>query len=67
MTSKARSAAVALGSLRAEGLEPEPAVVELIERWARGEVSDREFARAQRLIARRGTLEPAHAGSRLVG
>jgi hypothetical protein len=59
MTSKERSVAKALASLRAEGLEPEPAVVELMERWGRGELTDQEFARAQKVIAAHGTLAPA--------
>ena len=42
MTSKEQAVADALGSLRAEDLEPEPAVVELMERWGRGEISDAE-------------------------
>ena len=61
MTSKERAVAEALGSLRLEGLEPEPAVVELMERWARGEVSDVEFEAAQRTVDAHGTLNlPRH-------
>lgn len=59
MTSKERSVAKALASLRAEGLEPEPQVVELMKRWGQGELTDQEFARAQKVIAARGTLTPA--------
>ena len=59
MTSRERAAAIALGSVRAEGLEPEPAVVELLERWGRGEVSDAEFDEAQQILATYGTLTPA--------
>ena len=58
MTSKEQAVADALGSLRAEGLEPEPAVVELMERWGRGEISDTEFRAAQKVIAAHGTLTP---------
>jgi len=57
MSSRQRSAAIALGSVRAEGLEPEPAVVDLLERWGRGEVSDKELAQAKRTLATRGTLK----------
>lgn len=56
VTSRELSAAAALASVRAEGLEPEPAVVELLTRWGRGEVSDPEFAAARRELATRGTL-----------
>ena len=44
VTSREQSAAAALASVRAERLEPEPAVVELLTRWGRGEVSDAQFA-----------------------
>jgi hypothetical protein len=64
VASKQRSAAVALSSVRVEGLEPEPAVVELLERWGRGEVSDKEFAEAQRTLACRGTLKRARTRRR---
>jgi len=65
MISKQRSAAIALRSVRVEGHEPEPAVVELLERWGRGEVSDTEFAKAQRVLALRGTLKDDQASRRL--
>jgi hypothetical protein len=56
VTSRELSAAAALASVRAEGLEPEPAVVELLTRWGRGEVSDAQFAAARQELAARGTL-----------
>jgi Antitoxin VbhA len=58
VTSKEQAVADALGSLRAEGLEPEPAVVVLMERWGRGEITDKEFSAAQKVIATHGTLAP---------
>lgn len=58
VTSKEQAVADALGSLRAEGLEPEAAVVVLMERWGRGEITDKEFAAAQKVIAAHGTLAP---------
>jgi hypothetical protein len=58
VTSKEQAVADALGSLRAEGLEPEPAVVVLMERWGRGEITDKEFRAAQKVIAAHGTLAP---------
>jgi hypothetical protein len=58
VTSKEQAVADALGSLRAEGLEPEAAVVLLMERWGRGEITDEEFAAAQKVIAAHGTLAP---------
>jgi len=60
MTTRQEAAANALGSVRAEGGEPEPAVVELLERWGRGEVSDEEFAEAQKTLAAHGTLTSSH-------
>ena len=58
VTTRERAAAIALGSVRAEGLEPEPAVVELLERWGRREINDAEFAKAQKTLATHGTLTP---------
>jgi hypothetical protein len=58
MTTKERAVAEALGSLRLEGLEPSPEVVELMQRWARGEISDDEFDAAQKIIDAHGTLTP---------
>jgi hypothetical protein len=58
MTSRRQAAANALGSVRAEGLEPEPAVVELLERWGRCEITDAEFDEAGKILAAQGTLTP---------
>lgn len=46
----------ALASVRAEGLEPEPAVVALLERYGRGEVTDEQLDDASRELASNGTL-----------
>jgi hypothetical protein len=46
----------ALASVRAEGLEPEPAVVDLLERYERGEVTDEQLDEASRNLASSGTL-----------
>lgn len=48
---RARAAASALGSVRAEGGEPGEEVQALLEAWARGEVSTEGLAEAQRDIA----------------
>jgi uncharacterized membrane protein len=61
MSDKEQAVAEALGSLRLEGLEPERAVVELMERWGRGEISDAEFEAAQKVIDAHGTLKPPAA------
>jgi hypothetical protein len=51
MTTRDQAAANALGSVRAEGLEPAPEVVELLERWSRGELSDDELSEARKSLA----------------
>lgn len=56
MNSRESAVAEALGSLRLEGLEPEPEVVELLARWAQGEITDAEFESAQKVIDAHGTL-----------
>ncbi len=63
MTTRQHAAATALGSVRAEGLEPEPEVVELLERWARGEVSDAQLDEARKTLAAKGTLRPPAAAA----
>jgi len=50
------SVATALASVRAEGLEPELAVVELLTRWGHGEISDAQFALARKELAAYGSL-----------
>jgi hypothetical protein len=46
----------AMASVRAEGLEPEPAVVALLERYGRGELTDDQLDNARRVLASNGTL-----------
>jgi Antitoxin VbhA len=62
MTSRRRAAAIALGSVRAEGLEPSLAVVELLERWGCGEVTDAELEAAEKTLAEHGTLTSTAPG-----
>lgn len=56
VTSRKLSVGNALASVRAEGLEPEPAVVELLERWGRGELTDVQLEDARKDLASHGTL-----------
>lgn len=53
------AAADALGSTRAEGLEPSEETLALVERWKRGEISDADLEAAERRIAEASTLPPA--------
>lgn len=53
---RAHAAADALGSTRAEGLEPGPEVVALLEAWGRGEVPDGVLAGAEDVLAARGSV-----------
>jgi hypothetical protein len=46
----------ALASVRAEGLEPEPSVVALLERYGRGELTEEQLDDASRELASNGTL-----------
>ena len=54
MVTRQRATAIALGSVRAEGLEPEPEVVELLDRWGRAELSDAAFDEALKTLAAQG-------------
>lgn len=56
MTTRERAVAIALGSMRAEGLEPTSAVVELLDRWRRGEINDAELEAAEQALATSGQL-----------
>lgn len=58
VTSRQDAAATGLALVRAEGLEPEKAVTELLEAWGRGEVSDDDFDAARKELAQTGTLVP---------
>lgn len=63
MITRQRAVAIALGSVRAEGLEPEPQVIELLDRWGRAEISDAAFDEALKTLAARGTLRPPAAAA----
>jgi len=56
VTNRKLSVRNALASVRAEGLEPEPAVVDLLERYERGELTDEQLDEAGRSLASSGTL-----------
>lgn len=70
MDSRAYIAADAIGSVRAEGLEPGTTVTELLNRWVDGQIETQQLGEAaQRLVAgdsvahlidRRGPLPTSH-------
>ncbi len=49
--SRRQATADALGSVRAEGLEPGPRAEALLDRWARGELSDAQLVEARKRVA----------------
>lgn len=49
--SRRQAVADALGSVRAEGLEPGPRAEALLDRWARGELTDAQLADARKRVA----------------
>ena len=52
MDSRAQIAADAIGSVRAEGLEPGATVIEILDRWVNGQVETQQLGEAaQRLAA----------------
>lgn len=52
MDSRAHIAADALGSVRAEGLEPGATVIEVLDRWADGQIETEQLGEAaRRLVA----------------
>ncbi len=52
MDSRAHIAADAIGSVRAEGLEPGATVTEILDRWANGQIETEQLGEAaQRLAA----------------
>lgn len=55
------AAADALGSTRAEGIEPSPQTLAVIERWAAGELSDADLEQTEREIVEAATVKPAVA------
>ena len=58
MNSRARIAADAVGSVRAEGLEPGTTVIGLLERWASGAIRTDELGdAAHRLAAGRSVAD----------
>lgn len=54
---RTQAAADALGSVRAEFLEPSTTVETLLARWSRGELSTDQLAAARRLIASGNSVE----------
>jgi hypothetical protein len=56
LTDRMLAVSSALASVRVEGLEPEPAVVALLKRYGRGELTDEELDDASRKLASNGTL-----------
>lgn len=51
MESRAHIAADAIGSVRAEGLEPEPTVIEILDRWVRHKIATEQLGEAAQRIA----------------
>lgn len=51
MDTRAHIAADAIGSVRAEGLEPGPAVVEILDRWVDGSIATEQLGEAAQLLA----------------
>jgi hypothetical protein len=51
MDSRAHIAADAVGSVRAEGLEPGAAVVRLLDRWVGGEIGTEQLGEAAERLA----------------
>jgi hypothetical protein len=51
MDSPAFIAADAVGSVRAEGLEPGPAVIEILDRWADRTIETEQLGEAARCLA----------------
>lgn len=51
MDSRAHIAADAVGSVRAEGLEPGAAVIDILDRWVDGQVETEQLGEAAQLLA----------------
>ncbi len=51
MESRAHIVADAIGSVRAEGLEPGPTVIEILDRWAGHEIQTDQLGEAAQRIA----------------
>lgn len=51
MDTRAHIAADAVGSVRAEGLEPGPTVIELLDRWVDGSIDTEQLGEAAQLLA----------------
>lgn len=49
--SRRQAVADALGSVRTEGLEPGPRAMAVLDRWARGELTDNQLAEARQRVA----------------
>jgi Antitoxin VbhA len=58
MNEREIAAADALGSTRAEGLEPSKQSLLLVQQWARGEISDAELEAAEDKVVHDATLPP---------
>lgn len=63
MSTKAQIAADAIGSVRAEGLEPGGTVVQVLDRWVDGEIETEQLGEAAQLLAARESV--AHLLSHL--
>lgn len=59
MDSRAHIAADAVGSVRAEGLEPGAAVVGLLDEWVRGEIGTGQLGEAAERLAAGGSVAEA--------
>lgn len=51
MDPRMQIAADAIGSVRAEGLEPGPVVTEILDRWAEGAIKTEQLGEAARRLA----------------
>lgn len=50
-STRSRAAASALGSVRAEGLEPDALTVQVLDLWSRGVIDDEQLAQVRRRLA----------------
>lgn len=57
MDGKAQIAADAIGSVRAEGLEPGPTVIEVLELWVEGAIATDQLGEAAQRLATGGSVD----------
>lgn len=59
METRAHIAADAVGSVRAEGLEPGATVMEILDRWTEGAISNEQLGEAAQRLASGESVAPA--------